>query len=132
MSWSHYKPTISAADLLQAGACLEGVCVAVIKHKTLVIDTPTALALAGEDIQYVELASGSDGYGYGDGNSYGYGNGNGYGYGYGYGNGYGYGYGNGYGDGYGDGYGASYGGDGDGNGYVDGYGGYQSRPQLHF
>jgi len=71
MSWSHYKPTISAADLLHAGACQAGVCIAVVKYKTLVIDTPTALALAGDEIQYVELASGSDGYG--DGNGYGYG-----------------------------------------------------------
>jgi len=80
MSWPHYKPTISAADLLHAGACQAGVCIAVVKYKTLVIDTPTALALAGDEIQYVELASSSDGDGYGD-------DGCGCGCGCGYGNG---------------------------------------------
>ena len=90
MSWPHYKPTITVMDLLESGACYDGVTSAVLKHKAIV--APTEKHAGNEHVAEAANASGS-----------------GYGYGYGSGDGDGYGYGDGYGDGDGDGYGDGYG-----------------------
>jgi hypothetical protein len=94
MSWPIYRARVTAFELLESGACCDGVARAALKHG-LSQPTEAALALAGAHRDYVEAATYSDGYGdgYGDGSGYGYGDGDGYGYGYGdgYGDGYGYG-----------------------------------------
>ena len=71
-----YKPTFTAFDLLESGACLDGVLKAVEKHKKL----SAATADFVRD-QYVARAANASG----NGNGYGYGYGDGYGYGSGYG-----------------------------------------------
>jgi len=120
--WWTYRPRVTAADLLDAGACAEGVGKAVLRRRASVAETQSHLE---ED--WVRKAARADGYGDGDGHGYGYGDGYGDGHGYGYGYGYGDGDGCGDGYGYGDGDGCGYGyGDGDGCGYGygcgDGYG----------
>ena len=84
-AWWAYKPTISAVDLLESGACLGGVAEAVERHG---LTGETAAHVSNE---YVSEASRADGSGYGYGDGYGDGSGSGYGYGYGSGSGYGYG-----------------------------------------
>ncbi len=110
MSWPHYSERVTVVDVLDTGACYDGVKAWVLKNRLIAGDTK--LYVADEYIARAACADGygnGDGYGYGDGygdgNGYGNGNGDGYGYGYGYGNGNGDGYGYGYGDGNGDGYG---------------------------
>ena len=108
--WWTYRPRVTAADLLDAGACAEGVGKAVLRHRASAVETQDHLE---ED--WVRKASRFDGYGYGSGSGYGYGDGDGYGSGDGSGYGYGYGDGDGYGSGDGSGYGY-------GSGYGDGSG----------
>ncbi len=102
---------ITVIDVLEGGACYEGVVAAVNDSGGRIAGDASDIVAAG-GATYAAL----DGYGYGDGD------GDGYGYGYGDGDGYGYGYGYGYGDG--DGYGS-----GDGYGYGDGDG-YGSGEQV--
>jgi hypothetical protein len=122
MAWCDYKPVITVTDLLDSGACPEGVLEAIDKHR--IISAPTADHASNS---YVASAASVNGYGSGYGSSSGYGDGYGdgcYGYGYGYGcygdgdgDGYGYGDGSGYGCyGYGYGYGYGSGCYGDGSG----------------
>ena len=88
---------ITVIDVLDAGACIDGVLEYVDATKVIAGDAVESSLTRG----WVQKVQSGNGDGYGDGN----GNGNGYGDGNGYGNGYGdgYGYGNGYGYGYGDG-----------------------------
>ena len=103
MTWMIYKPVVTVVDVLDTGACIDGVKEFVSKVGAIVGKASDYLCEA-----WIQSAANSSGYGYGDG----------YGDGYGYGDGDGYGYGSGYGDGYGDGDGYGY---GDGDGYGDGY-----------
>jgi hypothetical protein len=96
--WWIYKPTITVVDLLESGACVEGVKEAVEEHGVIAAETREHASNP-----YVSKAADADGDGDGYGSGYGYGDGDGYGYGYG--SGYGDGYGSGDGDGYGYGYG---------------------------
>ncbi len=90
MSWPDYKPVFSAFDLLEAGACFDGVTDAVKARGMLV--APTASHALNEWVAKATHSNGyGDGYGYGDGDGYGYGYGDGDGYGYGDGDGNGYG-----------------------------------------
>jgi len=117
VNWPIFQETVTVADVLEAGACFEGVARWVLAHAGQIAG-PTGKNL---HVEFVEQGSCANGYGNGNGNGNGYGNGYGNGDGYGYGYGYGDGYGNGYGDGdgYGNGYGYGY-----GNGYGDGDGGF--------
>lgn len=142
--WYRYRTEVSAADLLDAGACLFGVLSAAVRHG-LARPTPDALRIAGDHRDFVLAASRAGGHGYGSGCGYsdesgdGYSSGTGlgrmlkggvcHGCGDGYFDGDGAGSGGGYGDGvgYGDwdglGVGVGYGyGDGYGGGYGHGYG----------
>ena len=74
MNWPHYKPTITVVDLLESGACYDGVTSAVLKHKA--VAAPTEKHANDE---HVAKAANASGYGSGDGSSYGYGYGSGYG-----------------------------------------------------
>jgi hypothetical protein len=118
------RDTVTVADVLDAGACIEGVLAFIDRRKNRPIAADSSQVRDRDG--YIARASRRDGsgsgsgYGYGDGDGYGYGDG--YGSGYGYGDGYGYGYGYGYGSGYG--YGDGY---GDGYGYGYGYGEEVSR-----
>ena len=99
--WWTYKTALTVIDVLDSGACLDGVCKWVEAHGG---------RIAGRTKSYwkqreLSKAANGDGSGYGSG----YGDGSGDGSGSGYGSGYGYGYGYGYGDGDGDGYGYGYG-----------------------
>ncbi len=104
MKWCDYKPIFTATDLLDSGACPEGVAKAVNKYN--VISANTADWVTNSHVALAASANGSVqrswyGSGYGDGDGDGYGAG--YGDGYGTGSGNGYGDGDGYGTGYGDG-----------------------------
>lgn len=121
MSWPTYQERVTVVDVLEAGACFEGVCEWLLENERRIAgDTQQHLS-----VEYVGLAAAADGYGdgcygygYGDG-CYGYGNGNGDGDGCGDGC-YGYGNYSGHGCyGYGDGEGNGCSGDGEGNGYGD-------------
>ena len=73
---------ITVADLLNSGACLDGVMRFVHRTRLIAGKIADLLALASEsERHHILLAAGKIGYGYG--------NGAGYGDGYGYGNGYG-------------------------------------------
>ena len=76
--WPHYKPVVTVADVLESGACMEGVAKWVTAHRG-VISGPADK----HDNEFVRKAANADGYGYG----YGDGDGDGYGYGSGYGSG---------------------------------------------
>ena len=80
-----YRPTVTVVDVLDAGACIDGV-------KRFLLDAGGRIAGATDQLMkafdeegrgWVAKASNADGDGYGDG--YGYGDGDGYGDGYGYG-----------------------------------------------
>ena len=96
MSWPHVRDRVTVVDVLDAGACIDGVKDFILLH---------SMQIAGNlrdhlsDL-WITRAAHCDGHGDGDGD----GDGDGYGDGYGYG--YGYGYGDGYGNGIGDGDGA--------------------------
>ena len=84
MNWPLYKPVVTVVDVLDVGACIDGV-------KQFV---ERAGVIAGNAADYlrekwIQIAATGNGYGYGDGD------GNGYGYGYGDGDGNGNGYGDG-------------------------------------
>jgi len=83
-NWWTYKPIVTVFDVLEAGACHEGVVKFLRKR-------PEISRASNSKNEHIFKAGNCDGYGYGDGD--------------GYGDGYGYGYGNGDGDGYWDGYG---------------------------
>jgi hypothetical protein len=78
MAWPHYQDRVTVCDVLDSGACFDGV-VEWIKDNDMVIAGETASHVANE---YIARAAIADGYGYGYGN----GNGDGNGYGNGYGN----------------------------------------------
>ena len=93
MSWTTFRETVTVIDVLEGGACIEGVCEYVGKNLSI-IGPPVDDRKTGD---HLKRAANADGSGSGDG--YGDGYGSGYGSGDGYGDGYGYGYGDGYGDG---------------------------------
>jgi hypothetical protein len=78
MNWPYYRDTVTVIDVLESGACVDGIrdWLAVIP----IISGPTGLHVHN---QYIANAANADGYGDG----YGYGDGDGYGYGYGSGDG---------------------------------------------
>ena len=90
-----FKERITVCDVLDAGACLDGVLPLVMRFGLEANVAELRAAVARSEVEYVDKAARANGYGSGDG--YGYGYGSGYGYGDGDGDGYGYGYG--YGDG---------------------------------
>jgi len=94
VTWFDFLERITAVDLLDAGACVDGVKESVEKNSALAMNTSDAVQIS----EWASKAAHADGYGDG----YGHGYGNGYGYGYGYGDGHGHGDGDGYGHGYGD------------------------------
>ena len=94
--WPYFKASVSAADLLESGACIDGVARAVVALGLLVAPLDVAMKAAGCDRKYVESASNSNGSGSGNGDGYGDGSGDADGSGYGDG----YGYGGGSGDGW--------------------------------
>jgi hypothetical protein len=104
--WCDYRPVVTVVDVLEDGACVDGVIEWVEENGGVI-----AGAAADHDNEHIEQASRADGYGSGSGSGSGYGSGDGYGYGsgsgsgYGSGDGYGYGYGSGSGSGSGYGYG---------------------------
>ena len=69
MNFFEYKPVITAVDLLDAGACIQGVKDAVYKHLALVMESAKAMQIS----EWSSKAANADGYGYG----YGYGDGDG-------------------------------------------------------
>ena len=87
------KSVVTVVDVLECGACIEGVFRWVDKTKRISGPPVDDEDSAGWLAKAANLNGYGNGYGYGNGNGYGngYGNGNGYGYGYGYGNGNGYG-----------------------------------------
>ena len=91
MSWPHYKPTVTIIDVLESGACVDGVREWL--DKLPLISGVTQLHIGNE---HIVNAANADGYG----SEYGYGDGDGYGSGSGWSesdSGYGYGDGDGYG-----------------------------------
>jgi hypothetical protein len=100
MSWPHYKEIVTVIDVLESGACIDGVCDWL--NKLPLISGVTKLHIGNEHIANAANADG-DGDGSGSGSGYGDGSGSGSGSGYGYGDGYGDGSGSGDGSGYGDG-----------------------------
>jgi hypothetical protein len=116
--WWEFKPVITVCDVIDVGACYDGVIGYIETHSKL-ISAPCITV----DHDYSVIASNRqrESYGYGDECGHRYGDGNGDGYGEAYGNigGYGYGYVDGYGDGGCNGYGYGY---GDGTGESDDYG----------
>ena len=104
-----YRETVTVVDVLDTGACIDGVMTFVEKIGGAIIGRARDFLTN----VWIQSAANNRGDGYGDG--YGSGSGSGYGCGDGYGDGYGdgSGYGDDYGDGYGDCYGDGYG-DGDG------------------
>ena len=96
------KKFLTYGDVVEAGACLDGVLAACKKTGVWYGQTPEMLKKFGNsNAHYIERAAGMSGNGDGNGNGYGDGDGdgNGNGNGYGNGNGNGNGYGNGYGNG---------------------------------
>ena len=98
--WWEPLDVVTVVDVLDTGACLDGVVDWVARHHgriagNPVLHTNTRIAKAAR------LSGSGSGYGYGSGDGYGYGSGYGYGDGSGSGDGYGYGYGDGDGSGYG-------------------------------
>ena len=91
---------LTYGDVVDAGACLDGVVAACKKAKIWAGTVDELLPKFKGNEHYILKAAKRDGYGYGYGD--GDGNGNGYGDGYGDGNGYGYGDGDGYGYGNGE------------------------------
>ena len=88
MTWPHYKPVVTVVDLLDCGACYDGVCKEVVRqHGAIIAETQKLIKHA----EWTHIATAANADGYGD--SYGSGYGSGYGDGDGYGDGYGYGYG---------------------------------------
>src|SRR5689334_10149468 len=106
MSWPHVRDRLTAFDLLEAGACFDGVRDAVASHGILAAPTSRCLKVAGGDAKHVIDAAFLDGSGSGSGYGYGDGSGSGDGYGSGYGSGSGSGSGCGSGCCYGSGCGA--------------------------
>ena len=90
-----YKETVTVVDVLDAGACIDGVKAFILKNGRVISCNPSDYA--GEP--YITAAAqgdgNGDGYGYGDGSGLGGGNGDGFGDGNGDGNGNGNGYGDG-------------------------------------
>ena len=86
MSDLAYKPVVTVADVLAAGACIEGVVERVEGHGGRIAGDPSKF-----DDEWIQKAANADG----DGSGSGYGSGYGYGYGDGDGDGDGYGYGSG-------------------------------------
>jgi len=82
-SWA-YKPIVTVVDVLDIGACIDGVKAFVLRHGRAIVGKASDFL----DSEWIQRAA-INGYGYG----YGYGDGDGYG------DGYGYGYGDGDGDG---------------------------------
>jgi hypothetical protein len=99
MAWPFYRETVTVVDVIETGACIDGVKEWLEKNQRQIAGPTEKYRSNG----YIVKASHADGYGYGDGD------GDGYGYGDGDGDGDGYGYGDGDGDGYGYGYGYGYG-----------------------
>ena len=85
VTWFDFLERITAVDLLDAGACVDGVKEAVEKNSALAMNTSDAVQIS----EWALKAAHADGYGYG------YGYGDGYGDGDGDGDGYGSGYGSG-------------------------------------
>ena len=82
--WCDYKPTITVADLLDSGACYDGILKAIQGRGA--ISASTEAVVSNPYAAKAANASGS-GYGYGSGSGDGDGDGDGYGDGYGYGSG---------------------------------------------
>ena len=95
MNWPHLKDPVTVVDILESGACREGVNKWLLENGRMISGSPIQVS---DPDGWIKKAANADGNGDGDG--YGCGNG----YGEGYGNGYGYGYGNGYGNGNGNGW----------------------------
>ena len=68
MGWPHYRPVVTVADVLESGACYDGVKTWV-QRKRIIADDPTKYL----DEEAIQTAAFSDGYGYGSGSGYGYG-----------------------------------------------------------
>ena len=76
MSWPHYKPIVTVADVLESGACYDGVCEWVKSHGGII--SGRASEHSHENILKAAWADGyGDGYGYGSGSGYGDGDGDG-------------------------------------------------------
>ena len=90
MSWPHYKPTVTIIDVLESGACVDGV-------REWLDNLPLISGVTQLHIGNEHSANAANADGYGDGDGDGYGSGYGDGYGSGSGSGYGYGSGDGYG-----------------------------------
>jgi hypothetical protein len=91
-AWWVYREHVTVSDVLDSGACLDGVKEWVAKHRGRIAGPAGRYPKQGE----IQKATHGDGSGYGYGYGYGYGDGDGYGSGDGSGYGYGYGYGDGY------------------------------------
>ena len=75
MSWTTFRDTVTVVDVLEGGACIDGVVEYLGKNRSI-IGPPVDDRVTGDRLKQ---ASNADGYG----------SGSGYGYGYGYGSGYG-------------------------------------------
>ena len=73
MTWHTYKPVFTVADLIESGACVDGVIAAVKQHKGR-IAAATKYHITNP---YVTKTTAANGYGDGSGSGYGYGYGNG-------------------------------------------------------
>ena len=79
MPWPDYLETVTVVDVLESGACYDGV-LGWIKENGNIISGPTDTYSANEYILTAARGNGDgngDGYGYGDGDGNGYGNGDG-------------------------------------------------------
>ena len=79
MNWPHYSERVTVCDVLESGACLDGVVEWIKEHDGLI---------AGATVEHcrnehIARATCADGYGYGYRNGYGDGDGDGDGDGYG-------------------------------------------------
>jgi hypothetical protein len=87
--WCEFKPVVTVVDVLESGACIDGVKEYVAANGGVI-----AGPIAGRQ-RNEWIAKASHCYGDGSGDGSGYGSGSGYGYGYGSGSGDGYGSGDG-------------------------------------
>ena len=67
VTWFDYLPTITAVDLLDAGACISGVSEAIERHKTLSMESEKAIRFSDWAAKAAHSDGDGDGDGYGDG-----------------------------------------------------------------
>ena len=64
MAWPHFTPVVTVCDVLESGACLDGVVDWVKRHKGLIAGKPEDFPRQPE----IQRAACANGDGYGDGN----------------------------------------------------------------